>query len=237
MKRRCTNTAATASSWGIPAAVRARIIPASTTPMPPGHRRDPADHRSQGEGDQERGEAQVLVEGVQGGPEGHGHEELADDLAAEDLDQVARVGGEHLQVAPHLGGLRSELGGGQAAPTAGWRTRVRAGPRRTATTMTMSQTRWPSVLGRNRPRCWSGDEPKWNCDRAMGMAMRNRPPLTIQLAVEISTPELTASVASYPCCWKNRTRVASDAHRSAGQGHERVRPPRGPRSVRREACR
>ena len=30
----------------------------------------------------------------------------------------------------------------------------------------------------------------------MGMAMRNSPPLTIQLAVEMSTPELTARVAS-----------------------------------------
>ena len=33
---RCTKVAATAWDSGIPAAVRPRIMPASTTPMPPG---------------------------------------------------------------------------------------------------------------------------------------------------------------------------------------------------------
>ena len=41
--------------------------------------------------------------------------------------------------------------------------------------------------------------------------MRNRAPFTIQLAVQTSTPELTATVAVYPSCWKNLTRVARTA--------------------------
>ena len=33
---RAVNVAATASAWGMPAAVKPAIMPASTTPMPPG---------------------------------------------------------------------------------------------------------------------------------------------------------------------------------------------------------
>ena len=57
----------------------------------------------------------------------------------------------------------------------------------------------PDQLGRAgaRPSARSGrGVAKWNCERAIGMAMRNRAPLTIQLAVEMRTPELTARVAS-----------------------------------------
>ena len=38
--------------------------------------------------------------------------------------------------------------------------------------------------------------------------MRNRPPLTTQLAELATAPELTAAAASEPCFWKNRTRMA-----------------------------
>ena len=70
----------------------------------------------------------------------------------------------------------------------------------------MSHTRWESPL----PELLLGSL-KWKLPRARGKAMRNRAPLTIQLAVLTSTPELTATVGLYPSCWKNLTRVASTA--------------------------
>ena len=62
-------------------------------------------------------------------------------LPAEDLDQVARVAGQELQVRPDLGRLGPELLARPAAASAG-RRRSGRGPRPPATTaMTMSQTR------------------------------------------------------------------------------------------------
>ena len=71
----------------------------------------------------------------------------------------------------------------------------------------MSQTRWEFPLSVD---VLDGSL-KWSCPMARGRAMRNRAPLTIQLAVLTSTPELTATVGVYPSCWKNRTRVARTA--------------------------
>src|SRR5664280_2369620 len=84
------------------------------------------------------------------------------------------------------------------------KTRPRATPI-TTMAITMSQTSFESLL----EPLLVGDELKWRLPYARGRAMRKRAPLTIQLAVLTSTPDVTAVVASYPSCWKNRTLVAS----------------------------
>ena len=47
--------------------------------------------------------------------------------------------------------------------------------------------------------------------QASGSEMRKSAPFTIQLVVLTRAPEVTAWVASKPCCWKKRTRVANVA--------------------------
>ena len=71
----------------------------------------------------------------------------------------------------------------------------------------MIQTRWELLLLLSL----DGVVSKWRFPMARGRAIRKSAPLTIQLAVLTSTPELTATVGVYPSCWKKRTRVASTA--------------------------
>ena len=100
------------------------------------------------------------------------------------------------------------LGRNLAAARRRHRGTANTSPRATPTTitaMTMSQTRWES------PLLSLEGSLKLKFPRARGRAIRNSAPLTIQLAVDTSTPELTATVPLYPSCWKNRTRVASTA--------------------------
>jgi hypothetical protein len=69
----------------------------------------------------------------------------------------------------------------------------------TAMAMTMIQTRRAPLAPEPPPVevAWLA---KSNCEMATGRATTNSAPLVIQLAIEMSTPELTARVASHPCC-------------------------------------
>ena len=60
------------------------------------------------------------------------------------------------------------------------------------------------------------------CRWPTGRAMRNRAPLTIQLAVLTSTPELTATVGAVPLLLEEPDPGGQHGHRPAGQGDEGV---------------
>ena len=106
MKVRCTKTAAVAWFFEIPAAVRAKMRPASATPMPPPAgeaRRQDARHRRR---DHQRRHGKLGPKGVQCRPEGEDDEQLPRDLAPEELDNLDRLRRQHLEVL----GDRGELG-------------------------------------------------------------------------------------------------------------------------------
>ena len=189
MKSRCTKTAATASSWGCrrlgPGSSPPRRRPCRPAPV------DAPDHRPSVSTISRAAKARPLVEGVERGAEGQGHEQLADDLAAK-ISTRLRGGWRGPQVVDasdasgqlgrrsrgHIGTAKSRPedadhhDGDHDQPHQVWR--LLPDP--------------PPVL------CRLGREV--DCDRAIGDGDDEEPPFTIQLAVEISTPELTASVAS-----------------------------------------
>ena len=118
MNSRWTNAAATASSSGIPPAVSPRIIPASTTPIPPGTGDTPpsmgAEHRAISAG-KETASGARRRRAVR--PRGPWPRAPAPTTSPPKISTRLRGWGvEHLQVVQDLGRLRTELGGGEASP-------------------------------------------------------------------------------------------------------------------------
>ena len=96
MNVRAVNVAAVASPCGMPAAVKPAISPASTTPMPPGIGREPTDQRGEAVDEHDLHQRQRLPVGVQRGDEDHGEQQLAGQVAAEQLQHLRRHPGDLL---------------------------------------------------------------------------------------------------------------------------------------------
>ena len=110
---RCTKVAATASVSGIPAAVRPRIIPASTTPMPPGTGETPPSMDASVMTMKMVAKERCCPKAWSAAPRDRATIELSRQRPAEQLHQLGRPGGQNLEVSPDLVQLGPGLVGSQ----------------------------------------------------------------------------------------------------------------------------
>jgi len=196
-----------------PGGVSPRIMPASTTPMPPGTGETPPSMEASVRTTNSVARPRWSPKAWRAAPRARATKIWARALPPKISIRFARRAAR-IEGGPDLRGLGRSSGrqpdASAAPPAAGrWPHPRPHGDH--------DQPHQVSVLS---PDEFDGDS-KCIWPMARGSAMRNSAPFTIQLAVLTSTPSSPPPVGVSPSCWKNRTLVAR-SHRPSGQRHEGV---------------